>query len=149
MSDRWTSHEPIATQGHNNNGHSVISPGPVATKAHNNRAVRLLPPHYQKIGLAHISTCLHRVHCGGDHGYTKLISGVTVHAIVFFLCRAYCDRACLPLSNIAHEHPRCPTSLTKLGRNHVKKLHTNIRVVQHCGESSHHQPGYQGLVGWF
>jgi hypothetical protein len=41
----------------------------------------------------------------------------------------------------------CPTSLTEHGRNHVKKFHTNIGVVQHCGESSPHQPGYQGLVG--
>jgi hypothetical protein len=29
------SHEPGATQGHINDGHSVISPGTVASKSHN------------------------------------------------------------------------------------------------------------------
>jgi hypothetical protein len=37
------------------------------------------------VGLTHISTYLHQVHDGGDQGYTKLISSVTLVAIVFFL----------------------------------------------------------------
>jgi hypothetical protein len=42
-----------------------------------------------------------------------------------------------------------PTSLTAHGRSHVKKFYTNNCLVQHCGESSPHQPGYHGLAGWF
>jgi hypothetical protein len=42
-----------------------------------------------------------------------------------------------------------PTSLDELERSYVKKFHTNICFVQHCGESSPHQPGYHGLAGWF
>jgi hypothetical protein len=45
--------------------------------------------------------------------------------------------------------PANPTSLTEHGRSHVKKFHTNIYFVQQRGESSPHQPGYHGLVGWF
>jgi hypothetical protein len=41
-----------------------------------------------------------------------------------------------------------PTSLTKLGRSHVKKFRTNIYFVRHHGESSSHQLGYHGLAGW-
>jgi hypothetical protein len=71
----------------------------------------------------------------------------------FSFYRAYCDRARLSLPNVAHEQARsiacCPTSLAKLGRSHVKKFHTNIYFIQHCGESSPHQPWYQGLTGWF
>jgi hypothetical protein len=37
------------------------------------------------VGLTQISTCLHGVHGGGDQGYTKLISGVTLVVIIFFL----------------------------------------------------------------
>jgi hypothetical protein len=79
------SHELVATQGHNINGHSVISPGPVVIKSHNSRAVRLVPPHLQKGGLTHISTCLHQVHCRGNHGYAKLISRVSMNVVMFFL----------------------------------------------------------------
>jgi hypothetical protein len=43
----------------------------------------------------------------------------------------------------------CPTSLIKLGRNHVKKFLTNIYFVQHRGENGPHQPGYHGLASWF
>jgi hypothetical protein len=41
------------------------------------------------------------------------------------------------------------TSLTELGRSHIKKFHTNICFIQHHGESSPHQPGYHGLASWF
>jgi hypothetical protein len=34
--------------------------------------------------------------------------------------------------------PISPTSLTKLGRSHVKKFHLNICFIQHSGESSPH-----------
>jgi hypothetical protein len=41
--------------------------------------------------------------------------------------------------------PISPTSLTKLGRSHVKKFHTSIYLVQHRGENnSSHQLGYNG-----
>jgi hypothetical protein len=42
-----------------------------------------------------------------------------------------------------------PTLFTKLGRSHVKKFHTNIYFIQHHEESSPHQSGYHGHVGWF
>jgi hypothetical protein len=42
-----------------------------------------------------------------------------------------------------------PTSLGEHGRSNINKFHTNICFVQHCGESSPHQPGYHGLAGWF
>jgi hypothetical protein len=70
----------------------------------------------------------------------------------FFLCRAHCDRARLPLPIIAHEQPRlhvCPTSLAEIGISHVKTFYTNFGIVQRHGQSSPHQPGYQGVVGWF
>jgi hypothetical protein len=41
------------------------------------------------------------------------------------------------------------TSLTKLGRSHVKKFYANNYYVQPRGESSPHQAGYHGPAGWF
>jgi hypothetical protein len=35
-----------------------------------------------------------------------------------------------------------------LGRDHVKKFHTNISFIQYRGEISPHQPGYHGVAGW-
>jgi hypothetical protein len=49
-------------------------------------------------------------------------------------------QTCLPISL---------TSLAKLGRIHVKKFHTNISFIQHCGEISPHQLGHHGVGGWF
>jgi hypothetical protein len=45
--------------------------------------------------------------------------------------------------------PISPTLLVELGRSHVKKFYTNNSFVQHRGEISPHQPGYQGVAGWF
>jgi hypothetical protein len=42
-----------------------------------------------------------------------------------------------------------PTSIVELWRRHVKKFHVNIYFVQHCGESSPHQPPYHDFAGWF
>jgi hypothetical protein len=41
-SDRWTSHEPVATQGHSSDRCSVISSGLITTKGHSSRALRLV-----------------------------------------------------------------------------------------------------------
>jgi hypothetical protein len=41
------------------------------------------------------------------------------------------------------------TSLSELGRRHIKKFYTNIFFIQHRGKSSPHQSGYHGLAGWF
>jgi hypothetical protein len=41
------------------------------------------------------------------------------------------------------------TSLTKLGRSHIKKFHTNICFIQHHGESSPHQQGTMVLLVGF
>jgi hypothetical protein len=102
---------------------------------------RLVPPHSQKVRLAYISTYLHQVHWGGDsHGYTKQISSVSMGNILFFFMQLSKRETCLLIS---------PTSLTELGRSHVKKFHTNVCYVQHLRESSPHQPGYHGLANWF
>jgi hypothetical protein len=37
--DRWISHEPVATQSHSSDGHSVISHEPVTTKNHSSQVV--------------------------------------------------------------------------------------------------------------
>jgi hypothetical protein len=45
--------------------------------------------------------------------------------------------------------PISPTLLAELERSHIKKFYTNVCFIQHRGESSPHQPGYHGIVGWF
>jgi hypothetical protein len=45
----------------------------------------LVPPYSHKVGMTHISTCLHGVYGSGDQGYTKLISSVTLVTTIFFL----------------------------------------------------------------
>jgi hypothetical protein len=57
-SDRWTSHHPVATQDHNNDGCLVILPWSIATKGHNSQVTGLVLPCSPKVGLINISTCL-------------------------------------------------------------------------------------------
>jgi hypothetical protein len=136
MSDRWTSHEPIAIQGHNNDACLMISPRPIATKGHSCRIAWLIPPRSQKVRLANINICLQQ--------YLRVASTVTweinfIYPLTLSFFRVNYDWTCLPLSNIAYEQPRlyvCPTSLTKIGRIHNKKFHTNFDVVQHRREIS-------------
>jgi hypothetical protein len=69
MINHMTSHEPIATQGNNNDGHSMISLGPIATKG------RLISP----ILLVESGTDQHKYvltigPSGGIHGYTGEIN---------------------------------------------------------------------------
>jgi hypothetical protein len=59
------------------------------------------------------------------------------------------DSFFIQLSKRETRLPISPTSPTKLGRSHVKKFHTIIYFIQHCGENSSHQLGYHGLADWF
>jgi hypothetical protein len=76
-----------------------------------------------------------------DFGYPQvaIVILVAMGPVTSLLAHGYYDRACLPLLNVAYEQPQlhvCPTLLTEIGRNHVKKFHTNFGVVQSYGSSS-------------
>jgi hypothetical protein len=63
---------------------------------------------------------------------------VEMGLMIQLVTHGYCDRARLPIPNIVHEQPQlqvCHTSLTEIGRRHVKKFHTNFSVVHCPGES--------------